>query len=65
MIRHYRSEERPEGTDEYLFYDIKNDPLEIVNQVENVKFSEEISKLKIILANWQKEKNDFLPSEFD
>ncbi|MDO6438693.1 sulfatase-like hydrolase/transferase [Cyclobacterium sp. 1_MG-2023] len=65
LIRHYRSEERPEGTDEYLFYDIKNDPLEIVNQVENVKFSEEISKLKIILANWQKEKNDFLPSEFD
>jgi len=63
LIRHYYSKKENSGTDEYLFYDLENDPLEIVNQVKNSKYSQEISRLKKVLANWQKEKNDFFPSE--
>lgn len=64
LVRHYRHEQKPEGTNEYLFYDLKNDPLEIVNQIDNRMYSDEILKLKRVLKNWQEEKKDFLPSEF-
>ncbi|WP_422082936.1 sulfatase-like hydrolase/transferase [Ulvibacterium sp.] len=65
LIRHYRSEESAAGTDEYLFYDLENDPLEIVNQIHNPKYSKEISYLKVVLKDWQIEKKDFLDPEFD
>ena len=65
LIRHYSSKESSSpGTDEYLFYDLKNDPLEIVNLIDNSKYSQDILRLKKVLANWQEEKKDFLPSEF-
>lgn len=62
LVRHYHAEdsEAPSKA-EYLFYDLKNDPLEIVNQIDNPEFVEEITHLKTILGNWQKEKQDFLP----
>lgn len=63
LIRHYYSKEKG-ATDEYLFYSLKNDPLEIVNQIDNPVFSDEILKLKTVLADWQKEKKDFLPNAF-
>lgn len=65
LIRHYRPKERVAGTDEYLFYVLENDPLEIVNQISNSKYSEDISHLKAVLKNWQIEKKDFLQAEFD
>ncbi|MBR9777192.1 MAG: sulfatase-like hydrolase/transferase [Cytophagales bacterium] len=65
LIRHYYSKNEMHGTDEYLFYDLKNDPLEIINQIQNPEYSQEISKLKEVLANWQEEKNDFLPNKYD
>jgi arylsulfatase A-like enzyme len=63
LIRHYRSKEELKGTDEYLFYDLQNDPLEIVNQIKNPIYSMEVNTLKKVLENGQQHKNDFLQSE--
>lgn len=64
LIRHYHSENSNTGTDEYLFFDMNNDPLEIINQIENPEFSDEIALLKEVLKNRQIEKKDFLPVEY-
>jgi len=63
LIRHYHDKKKSVGKDEYLFYDMNNDPLEIINQINNPKYAEEIARLKIILEIWQKEKKDFLLSD--
>lgn len=62
LVRHYRDTKKSTGKNEYLFYDMANDPLEIVNQINNPKYSKKISALKFKLEQWQKEKHDFLSS---
>lgn len=66
LIRHYRSDWHGTvvGTNEYLFFDLKNDPLELINQINNPEFEGEISRLKEILKQQQIEKNDFLSAEY-
>ena len=62
LIRHYSREDgRGPSKDEYLFYDLENDPLEIVNEIDNPLYVNEIRHLKKKLGRWQKEKHDFLP----
>jgi len=65
LIRHYRSNwhGKIKGTDEYLFLDLKNDPLEIINKINDTAFSEIILELKEVLRNRQIEKKDFLSAE--
>jgi arylsulfatase A-like enzyme len=60
LIRHYRDKKANNGTDEFLFFDLNNDPLELINEIENPKFEKIIEQLKKQLRNWQIEKNDFL-----
>lgn len=64
LVRHYHSENSNTGTNEYLFFDMNNDPLEIVNQIDNPKFSAEIARLKEVLKNRQIAKKDFLSAEY-
>lgn len=64
LIRHYHAENTENSTDEYLFFDLKNDPLEIINQIDNPKFSAEIARLKEVLKKRQIRKKDFLPADY-
>jgi arylsulfatase A-like enzyme len=61
LIRHYQSPNSNTGTNEYLFFDLKNDPLEIKNQINNPQFANQIKSLKEVLKKWQTKQNDFLP----
>lgn len=65
LIRHYRSNWHGQikGTDEYLFIDIKNDPLEIINEINNPEYAESIAELKEVLKKRQIEKGDFLSAD--
>jgi arylsulfatase A-like enzyme len=61
LVRHYHDKNtKAPSKDEYLFFDLKNDSLEMINQINNPKFSTEIERLKLVLRDWQREKGDFL-----
>jgi arylsulfatase A-like enzyme len=66
LIRHYHSNwhGKMKGTDEYLFFDLKNDPLEIKNEIDNPEFGSKIAELKEVLKKRQIEKKDFLSAEY-
>ncbi|QZT38982.1 sulfatase-like hydrolase/transferase [Halosquirtibacter xylanolyticus] len=64
LIRHYKSKTENKGTDEYLFFDLRNDPLEIKNEINNPLFASKISELKEELKREQIAKKDFLDPDY-
>lgn len=49
--------------EEYEFYDLKNDPMELNNLINSENHLSEIDKLKPVLNNWIEETGDFSPNE--
>lgn len=64
LVRHYHDEKKAWGTDEYLFFDLRKDPLEIVNQIDNPEYASEIARMKEVLKKHQEQHNDFLPAAY-
>jgi uncharacterized sulfatase len=45
------------------FYDLDKDPYETINLIQNKKYENQISRLKIELENWMVSQKDFLLHE--
>ena len=59
----YKYVMRLSGTDE--FYDLKEDPQEKINQIDEAKYAEIILKLKLEMLKWYQETCDTVQREFD
>lgn len=65
MIRnhHYKLVSRVLGQDE--FYDLRNDPDEKINQIDNQDFQSEIAKMHLDLSKWYLKTSDIVPYNLD
>ena len=51
------------GEDE--LYDLKNDPQEKINQINNIEYKEILLQLKDKLLRWMQETSDIVPFDYD
>ncbi|QQL44173.1 sulfatase-like hydrolase/transferase [Sulfuriroseicoccus oceanibius] len=53
LVRYYRDEARGIGSDRYVFFDLKEDPNELRNLVDEGEHQERIAAFKRYLRDWQ------------
>ncbi len=66
LVRHYKSEDTTDlgpSENRYLFFDLKKDPLEMVDRYGQPEYAEIIADLKQALSDWQKQKKDFVNAD--
>ena len=59
----YKYVMRLSGTDE--FYDLKEDPKELINQIGSERYANEVLRLKLEMLKWYQETCDAVPRAFD
>lgn len=46
-------------------YDLKKDPAELKNEIDNPEYAEDVLKMKLRMMEWYQETTDFVPNRKD